>query len=714
MNRFNIKSNIALVFLIFIFPVLIIFLGNFFACSPEEKGQVIKKPDVNILIVTLDTTRADRIGIYGCKESKTPHMDNLARAGAWFKNVYSPVPLTLPAHCSLFTGTYPLFHNVRNNGKYLLSGELETLAEIFKKKGYLTSAFVSSFIVDSRFGLNQGFDVYNDRLKLDRQVKVYRSERPAEWVYKDFEQWLIKNSKQKFFSWVHFFDPHTPYAPPEPFKSQFFSDPYLGEIAYVDVYVGKIVDKLRFLGVLDNTMIIIVGDHGEAFGEHKEYGHRVFCYDENLKVPLIFYLKDHLPKKCFTDRVKIIDIFPTILDFLDYPLSEFVQGISLIPYLNGKELIDRSFYFESYFVMEDLGCAPLAGIIQGDYKFIDLPQSELYDLRKDPLESENMVRRKPRLAKKLKKEKSRLVNEFSQEVRSGRKMTREERKRLESLGYLSTGKDSAKSGKMCDPKEIIESYNLFAKGVSFLEQENLDKAESYFKQVINMAPFFAEAYVFLSSLYQSRGEIPRALAVLEEGLKQDPDNYNIKLKYARILIQKRDLDTALFNLKDLANKDDIDSQPLVNFLIGNIYLHKKFFEKAITHYRIALEVESDNKSIKKNLAYSLLHLGRRDEALKVYKELETQEPEDLQLLSDLAVLFAQMGEYDRADEYFQKIINRAPSSNVLFNYALLLAKKNEYDRAVKMMNRFLSLYNKIDSRKRMAQQYIREWQIKNR
>ena len=261
--------------IIFIITILLIALAFIFIFMGRER----KTLDLNIMIITLDTTRPDHIGCYGNKNVKTPNIDWIANRGIRFENCYVPAPLTLPSHCSLFTGKYPLGHYVRNNGTYFLNQNETTLAECFKQKGYETYAVIAAYVLLSRFGLNQGFDIYDDSLDNDEMIKNFASEITADQVYKKFRYWFEGNSgEKKFFAWIHFYDPHLPYQPPKEYVNEKETDLitlYDGEIAFVDEYVGKIIDDLKSKDVLDETLLILVGDYGEAFGEHQEYGHMI-------------------------------------------------------------------------------------------------------------------------------------------------------------------------------------------------------------------------------------------------------------------------------------------------------------------------------------------------------------------------------------------------------------------------------------------------------
>ena len=290
-------------------------------------------PSVNVLLITLDTTRADHLGCYGYASARTPALDGLARGGVRFARVYCPAPLTLPSHCSILTGLYPLKHGVHNNGHDLPSG-VRTLAGILKERGYATAAFVSSFSVDSRFGLDRGFDVYDDQFQSELPVKSQNAERRAEATFARFDAWLDKNAGAKFFCWVHYYDPHLPYDPPSPYREEFAGRLYDGEVAYMDHYVGAVLDRLRDKGLLANTLVVVAGDHGEGFGDKVEVGHGIFLYEETLRVPLIFYHPGIFRRpRVVEGAVRLIDAAPTVLEVLG--LKDEAAG------LQGRSLIDR-------------------------------------------------------------------------------------------------------------------------------------------------------------------------------------------------------------------------------------------------------------------------------------------------------------------------------------------------------------------------------------
>lgn len=685
------------------------------------------EPGINILIITLDTTRADRIGAYGYKKygykkDITPNIDSLARRGVLFEKAISPVPLTLPAHCSIFTGTLPIYHNVRNNGRYRLPDSIDTLAEILRERGYTTAAFVSSFTVDSRFGLDQGFETYNDNLDIKRgQVKTYHSERSAADVFADFSAWSedhLKENKRNFFVWVHFFDPHMPYAPPEPYKSRFRDNPYDGEIAYMDYYVGKTIELLKKKNCLSDTLVVIAGDHGEAFGEHGEMGHMMFCYRENIDVPLIFYYPSELPQnKKIQHRAGLTDILPTILDLLDIPLPTYLDGVSLLPVIQGKTPGKRLFYFESYFAKEALGCAPVQGIIRNNYKYILLPRPELFNLLSDPLEKENLFfRENPRAHRMRRRLVDFITRRRGESLKSGRDLSSEEQRKLKSLGYFTSSNHprSPDGTQIPDPKDKIEGFTAFVIGNQFLGRKQTTRAINQFKKAIDMIPSFSWPYSTLAMVYYRDGQPAQARQILEQGIRNAPREYQLQIEYAQLLINMKKPDRAVQILRDLRKQPGIiDAAVEIDVLLGEIYTGKKDIPNAILSYRRALGTEPDNRTVKRKLVFLLHQSNRLNEALAIYRQLEKETPTDVGLLFNMAVLFEQLKKYPSALVYYRKLLtpplDEKTPERAYYNYALLMARTGYLKEAVQYMRRFLNRHTRRDPLRQSAERFIDKW-----
>jgi len=530
--------------------ISICFTNTFSFFSNAAKIPGYKNSDINVLLITLDTTRADFIGIYGHRDIKTPNIDRLGKKGVMFQNCYTPVPITLPAHCSIFTGKYPVGHNVRINGKYRLAKDEATLTWILKKKGYHTYACIASYVLMAKFGLNQGFDIYDDFLGGDKMHVNFKSEIPANFVYQKFKQWFQKNYTKKFFSWIHFFDPHKPYRPPaEYIKKGSEKDKlkrYAGEIEFVDKYVGKIINDLKSAGVMNKTMVVIAGDHGEAFGEHQEYGHAIFCYEESLKVPLIFYNERIFGNHLIKNRVSLVDIMPTILDLLNMEIPAEVQGNSFVPMLHGDESESlRTFYFESMYGKEEMNWAPLTGIVADNYKYISLPQSELYNLKLDRYEKNNILKKEFKTAKEYDKKLRELILKYSNTAsaeKSRRKLSGTDIQQLKSLGYISAFSSNNKGSAPIDPKQgILFDNKLKAIAEQIEEGGKLEPIEKELKELTSEKSRIRNpiAFTLLYKIYLQKKNLTSALKTLDEGLKIYPDYVQFRFFLANHFFKSR-------------------------------------------------------------------------------------------------------------------------------------------------------------------------------
>ena len=356
----------------------------------------------NVLLITLDTTRADHLPAYGYQNIRTPNFDALAASGFVFEDAISHAPITLTSHASILTGRLPIAHGLHDNSGYFLALKENTLAEVLKSDGYSTGAFVSAFILDSRRQLNQGFDTYNDHFAQSeyQQINPRDIQRRGEETEAEASRWLEQQKGKKWFLWMHLYDPHDPYDPPEPFKTQYAGRLYDGEIAYTDDVVGRLLTKLDSIGAKDNTVIVLTADHGESLGEHSEDTHAMFLYNATQHVPLIIHVPGTRAKRV-PGVVRHIDLAPTILDWLGIQPPAEMQGSSLSGVINGREKKERVAFAESRYAEIHYGWSPLQSVTTGQYKYIDAPHPELYDWKKDPSESHNLIQEKASIAKVL-------------------------------------------------------------------------------------------------------------------------------------------------------------------------------------------------------------------------------------------------------------------------------------------------------------------------
>ncbi|MGH8459164.1 MAG: sulfatase, partial [Nevskiales bacterium] len=363
------------------------FLQLLFLSSISLAAAAAPAPRTNVILITVDTLRADRVGAYGYSKARTPNLDGLAASGVRFERAFSPVPITLPSHACMLTGTYPMRNGMHDFSGNRLDPAMPTLATVLKAQGYATGAVVGAAVLDRRFGLNNGFDFYYDNFDFNRMLETNLDamERPGNLVMDQALAWLRKNSSRRFFLWVHLYDPHHPYNPPAPYNTQ-LADPYDGEIAFADAQVGRLLRYLKLGGLLSNTLIVLAGDHGEGLGEHGEKTHGFFIYNSTLQVPLLMKLPSSAVagKKLVADAVSLVDVMPTVLEALRLPAPPQVQGRSLLPLLKSKGEADASpLYAESYLPRLHFNWSELRGIQSGNYRLIDGPKPELYDLSRD-------------------------------------------------------------------------------------------------------------------------------------------------------------------------------------------------------------------------------------------------------------------------------------------------------------------------------------------
>src|SRR5260221_104279 len=398
----------------------------------------------NLLLVSIDTLRADHLGCYGYAAARPPTLDALAASGLRFAQATTVMPLTLPAHSSLLTGTFPAHHGVRDNGGFYLGDQETTLAEVLREKGYRTGGFVGAFVLDSRWGIAQGFERYFDDFDLSRYegVGMDAVQRRGDEVVAKALEWLAAERERPFFAWVHLYDPHTPYDPPEPYRSQFpatLEGAYDGEIAWSDALVGRLLAALREDGRLESTVLVVVGDHGESLGEHREQTHGFFVYDATVHIPMIM-AGPRVPARAVAEQVRIVDVMPTALDLLGVPVPKAVQGKSLLPLARGESL-GLLAVSESWYPRYHYGWSELKALRDGRYKLIDAPRRELYDLARDGGELADGAAADPArsdaLAKALRDTLAGLTSASA--AKGPQSIDPEAEERLQALGYLGGG-----------------------------------------------------------------------------------------------------------------------------------------------------------------------------------------------------------------------------------------------------------------------------------
>jgi arylsulfatase A-like enzyme/Flp pilus assembly protein TadD len=698
-----------------IFVLLIIFV---LACGISThftfSDSVSEKSDLNVLLITIDTIRPDRLSCYSTKYLKTPRIEALAENGVVFDRAFAHNPTTLPSHTNVLLGTTPLSHGVHDNGKFRVNEGFLTLAEYLKESGYSTGAFIGAFPLDSRFGLSQGFDVYDESYSLPGKFTL--PERRAEDVIQAAFAWLEKQNS-KWFSWIHLWDPHTMYFPPEPFRTKFKDDLYSGEVAYVDSELGKLFDFLEEEDFLENTLVVLTGDHGESLGEHGELTHSYFAYNSTLWAPLII-AGPGLESRRIAEYVCHVDIFPTVCDILEMEKPPFLQGVSLLPLMKGKKIGQRIIYFESLDPYYNMGLAPLRGFIEEGGKFFDSPLPEFYDLKNDFNERNNIIQKinKEKYAERLKKLMEELS--FEQAGDSARRMDQETRERLRSLGYIASSTSQLKQeyGPEDDLKTLLPFQRKLDRAITLYDQGKEEESIRELEEIIQKKKEMSPAYLYLHSMHRERGQVDKALAVLVEGFKNNPENYEIVKVYGTLLVEKVDLDKGIEILHNALGILDFD--PEVFNLLGLAYRRKGEEQKALEHFNRALELDSNHAGVYANLGslyFEIFMRTRREEdhaqSMYNFKKAIECDPKLAIAYRGLGGGYKVAGQLDAAISVWEQGLDLNPKDDfIVVNLGMAYFEKGDKAQALKYFERYLSLRGQTLSseERRRVEDYIQK------
>ena len=489
----------------------------------------------SLLLVTMDTTRPDHLQPYG-SDVETPTLAALASEGVVFEQAYSVAPITLPAHTAIHTGLYPPQSGVRNNGTHYVPAEVTTLAERLRARGWRTAAFVSASVLERRYGLDQGFEVYDDDLSAgrERHPRVV-PDRPAEATVAAASAWLdTLRPDEPFFLWIHLYDPHASYSPPPPYRDRYRGRLYDGEIAYMDAQLGRLLAHPR-LAARPELAVMALADHGESLGEHGEQTHGILAYDSTLHIPWIMKLPGVRGGTRVSEMVSQIDLVPTVLDLLHLDADALLRGRSLLPLLGGiRRAGGRSVYEETYLPFYTYGWAKLRVLRNDRWKLIDAPEPELYDLHRDPRELSNLFVGDPGVAHDMQRELEQFRSAIgSPEREETLQLDTATAERLRSLGYLATGSaPSRDESNRPDPKKMVDVHVSLEKAHVFQEDHLYAQAERALRNVLRRDPKNLAGLIDLVAVLEAQGRVDEAIATVEEALKIDPSYARLHLLYA--------------------------------------------------------------------------------------------------------------------------------------------------------------------------------------
>ena len=642
----------------------------------QAAAQAPAKPALNVVLITIDTLRADHVGCYGYKQIKTPNIDGLAADGTRFDRAFAVVPVTLPSHTSMLTGTYPMLSGMHDFSGNKLSPLQPTLASVLKQAGYQTGAVIASAVLDSRFGLNQGFDFYYDHFDFSRldEANLDEMERPGNVVADVALGWLAKNSQKKFFLWMHLYDPHFPYRPPEPYSREYAAQPYDGEIAFADEQVGRLLRFLKEKGIYRNTVIVLCGDHGESLGEHGEKTHGFFIYNTTMHVPLIIRLPDNrLPEKTaartVADPVSLVDLMPTVLGAVGLEIPSQVQGRSLLPQLrdkpdhDGQAERDRVLYGETYLPRLHFNWSELRGSENTKYHFIDAPRPELYDLAKDPGEVHNLFPEKKAVSEEMRAKLAGMIRDYSagKELAEKTGLDPSLMERLKALGYagFSGGGDPTISSRdLPDPKDRIATYELISDAIADSQhdryRESIAKLESALKTEPNSVP----AHYLQGLDYYHLKMFAEAVDELQKTVQLSPDYALAYFNLGMAQAHAGQIDAAIATLQRTLQLDATNFEAAYN--LGVAFLQKKQLEPAAAAFRQSVTINPELARGHRALGETLLYQNKLDDAIAELRRAVELAPQESAMHDSLAKALAAKGLTAEADEETRRAQQPAP------------------------------------------------------
>lgn len=638
------------------------------------------QPSIPVILISVDTLRADHLSCYRAGKQPTPHIDSLAKNGTLFTQVSSPVPLTLPSHVALFTSAYPFSSGAQDNGIPLRS-TVTTLATVLKHAGYRTAAFVGSFVLDRRFGLSLGFDVYDSPFDLHGKTAtdVGDLKRPGMQVAQAAMQWLEHNSTGPFFLFLHLYDLHTPYDLPQDPHLRRGETGYEAELAYEDRVLGHFLTFLDRRSLLKRALIVFTSDHGEGLGEHGESTHGYFIYQSTLHVPLLIHWPAGsrlIPQDRVDEPASLLDVAPTILDAVRLSRSAAMQGRSLLRNGNAEEIYSESLYARNHF-----GCAALRSLRVGRYKYIDAPQPELYDLSSDPGEVQNVYKREQQTAAALRK-RIHAVLASSPPARSAQppSPTPQAVDALRSLGYLSGPASSSRREPHVDPKDRIGDFEQYGAALALASAGRTAESDRLLEKLRAKLPDIVDISVSMGLNQQRHGQYSLAAREFKRALEQAPVNAQAHFDLGLCYYRLRQSADAIKELRAALALEPWYTR--AEELLADIYIREKDYAQARAHLNHVLSIDPDSYAAHYNLGVFAAIENNGDEAQQQLLTALHTEPNSAEAHNTLGSVYFQRGDLKRSQHEFEEAIRlQANFASAHYNLGLVFRKQGNSEEA---------------------------------
>jgi len=675
------------------FCIVLVFAGPLLSVDPKAVNPKAAKARPDVILITIDTVRADHVGCYGAKDVQTPTLDGLAHDGVVFERAISQVPLTWPSHAVILTGLRPFQNGVQDFTGQPLDGRFRSVAQAFKQHGYATGAVVSAFVLDRSWGLARGFDFYDDAFApeafANRDLGLV-DRRAGESVDRALA-WLKKNPRRPFFFWLHLYDPHSPYDPPEPFRSQYQGHLYDGEIAYADRELGRVIAWLKASKMYDSSMILFVSDHGESLGEHGEHEHGFFVYNATVHVPLIVKLPagSGIRPTRILRPVETSGIAATLLEAAG--IHDTMGGqLQVRGLLNANGGSDEAVYSETFYPFSSFGWSPLHALETSRYHYIEAPQPELYDLPADPEEKNNLASRQTATVAVLKDKLQKMLSErpYAPAADSNSGLSSDALDKLRALGYVayrSPVSASALASGLPDPKSKLWEFNSileaedalragdtakgkslllqvrekdpdmyvvpFVLGETALGQQQWDEAATELRKCLELNPHFDQAMLGLARALIFLGKTDEARQWTQSAIQYNSENY--RAWYQLGFIEARSDKQAAIADYEKAVAIQGSFAPLRRDL-GLLQFQEGHYEEAARHLARAVELGTDDAGVYNSLGISYSRTGRLREAIASYKRALKLDPSLAQTHLNLGFAYERMGQKDSADSEYRQ------------------------------------------------------------